>query len=203
MKKTKERILDIALELFNTEGLSKVTLRTIAKKMGISQGNLNYHYKKRDEIIEALYYELVQEIENTIAPMTSKETNLSLMIEISTIVIKDYYKYRFIFLDFVQIMRAYPNLKKHYLKASKYREKQFLTFIELFVNNDIIRPEKLPNEYLMFYYRIQALGNFWISSAETSYNKITKTTISQYTEAMKQAFFPYLTKKGEIEYFSL
>ena len=56
MKDTKEIIINTALKLFNTEGLSKVTLRTIANKMGISQGNLNYHFKKRDDIIEALYF---------------------------------------------------------------------------------------------------------------------------------------------------
>jgi len=41
----------------------KVALRPIANEMGISQGNLNYHFKKRDEIITGFYYELVQQVD--------------------------------------------------------------------------------------------------------------------------------------------
>jgi AcrR family transcriptional regulator len=56
---TKSKILATALKLFNELGLAKVTLRNIAKKMGISQGNLCYHFKKREDILEALYHQLV------------------------------------------------------------------------------------------------------------------------------------------------
>jgi hypothetical protein len=38
MKKTKEKILDTALRLFNQEGLANIKLRRIATEMGISQG---------------------------------------------------------------------------------------------------------------------------------------------------------------------
>ena len=62
MKNTKGTILNTALKLFNSQGLSKVKLRTIANNMGISQGNLNYHFKKREDVIETLYFRLVENI---------------------------------------------------------------------------------------------------------------------------------------------
>ena len=76
MKNTKDRILDTSLELFNSLGLSKVTLRTIANKMGISQGNLNYHFKKREEIIETLYFQLVQNIDNSMLDIEKSKNML-------------------------------------------------------------------------------------------------------------------------------
>jgi AcrR family transcriptional regulator len=53
--KTKERILEAALELFNENGIADVTTHHVAAKCGISPGNLYYHYHNKQEIIHALF----------------------------------------------------------------------------------------------------------------------------------------------------
>ena len=98
MKKTKEIILDTSLELFNSLGLSKVTLRTIANKMEISQGNLNYHFKKREDIIETLYFQLVQNIDSSISSMKEPKNPFQLLVSISQTIMSNFYEYRFFFL---------------------------------------------------------------------------------------------------------
>ena len=100
MKNTKEAILSAALELFNLDGLSKVTLRTIANKMGISQGNLNYHFKKRDDIIETLYFQLVSRIDETMLKKQSKMVGLQSLLSLSSPIMESFYDYRFFLLDF-------------------------------------------------------------------------------------------------------
>ncbi|HEY8401633.1 MAG TPA: TetR/AcrR family transcriptional regulator, partial [Cytophagaceae bacterium] len=59
---TKEKILNTALLLFNKEGIEDITVRDIAKAMGISHGNLCYHYPNKEVIIETLYQQLVDEL---------------------------------------------------------------------------------------------------------------------------------------------
>ena len=61
--KTRDKILQTALNLFNQHGVPNVTLRRIAAEMFISQGNLNYHFKHREDIIEALYFQLLETFE--------------------------------------------------------------------------------------------------------------------------------------------
>ena len=202
MKKTKVIILDTSLELFNSHGLSKVTLRTIAKKMGISQGNLNYHFKKREDIIEALYFQLVNNIDNSMSDLQQSKNPFQLLVSISKTIMSNFYEYRFFLLDFVQIMRENKKVRTHYSELTIQREQQFTMLFNLLIENDLMRKETLPNEYKNLYKRFQMLSEFWISDIEIHNSKSTKKTISTYSEILTQAVFPYLTLKGQKEYHS-
>lgn len=200
MKKTKDIILENSLELFNSLGLSKVTLRTIANKMEISQGNLNYHFKKREDIIEALYFKLVQSIDSSMSSMEEFKNPFKSLISISQTMMNNFYEYRFFLLDFVQIMRENKKIKIHYSKLITEREQQFSMLFNLLIENDLIREEILPNEYKNLYKRLQLLSDFWISDAEIFHSELTKKSISKYSVILMQSIFPYLTLKGQNEY---
>ncbi|WP_415376709.1 TetR/AcrR family transcriptional regulator [Patiriisocius sp. Uisw_017] len=203
MKKTREIILDTSLELFNSLGLSQVTLRTIAKKMGISQGNLNYHFKKRDDIIEGLYFQLVKNIDSSMSSMQESKNPFQLLVSISETIMFNFHEYRFFMLDFTQIMRENKKIKKHYSELTIQREEQFSMLFNLLIKEGLMRKEILPNEYKNLYKRFQILGDFWISDAEILNSNITKKTILTYSVILTQAIFPYLTLKGQKEYHSI
>jgi len=203
MKNTKEIILKTAIELFNKEGLPKVTLRTIANKMGISQGNLNYHFKKREHIIESLYFQLVGRIDENMSKFEDYTIGLESLFSMSSMMMESFYKYRFFMLDFVQIMRENDKVKTHYLQLSKIREEQFNTLFNFLIENETLRKEALPNEYLFLYKRFQILTNFWISSAEITESRLNKKMIKEYSTIINQAIFPYLTDTGKKEYYKL
>lgn len=203
MKKTKEVILDTSLELFNSLGLSQVTLRTIAKKMGISQGNLNYHFKKRDDIIEGLYFQLVKNIDSSMSSMQESKNPFQLLVSISETIMFNFHEYRFFLLDFTQIMRENKKIKKHYSELTIQREEQFSMLFNLLIKEGLMRKEILPNEYKNLYKRFQILGDFWISDAEILNSNITKKTILTYSVILTQAIFPYLTIMGQKEYHSI
>ncbi len=54
-RRTKERILDAALELFNRFGEPNVSTPVVAQALGISPGNLHYHYRAKEELVNALF----------------------------------------------------------------------------------------------------------------------------------------------------
>lgn len=62
--KTRERIVEAALRLFNDDGLAAVTTHRIAAEIGISPGNLHYHFKSKRVIVAWLF----RRFEDRLAP---------------------------------------------------------------------------------------------------------------------------------------
>src|SRR6204780_2621097 len=55
---TRERILDIALELFTEHGYDKTSLREIADELGFTKAALYYHFERKEDILLALHLRL-------------------------------------------------------------------------------------------------------------------------------------------------
>lgn len=64
-RRTRERILETSLALFNARGAPQVTTAEIAGEMNISPGNLYYHFRNREEIVG----ELCARFEARVAPL--------------------------------------------------------------------------------------------------------------------------------------
>jgi AcrR family transcriptional regulator len=57
---TRERILDVALDLFTEQGYDKTTLRQIAEPLGFTQAAIYYHFAAKQDILLALHMRLHQ-----------------------------------------------------------------------------------------------------------------------------------------------
>jgi AcrR family transcriptional regulator len=55
---TKEKILNGSRVLFNREGWREVRIRDIAGSLGISPGNLTYHFPKKEDLLKAILAQL-------------------------------------------------------------------------------------------------------------------------------------------------
>jgi AcrR family transcriptional regulator len=75
-KGTRERILDIALELFIDKGFDKTSLREIAEKLGFSKAALYYHFASKDDILLALHYRFHDILHGVLADLATEETSL-------------------------------------------------------------------------------------------------------------------------------
>jgi len=107
--KTKERILVVAAEQFNRNGVGVVTTNYIAKTMEISPGNLYFHYDNKEEIIEELFARMAKETYKIWRPRrTQKVTPLEFINENFEL----YWNYRFFHREIYSLRRKDVELAK-------------------------------------------------------------------------------------------
>jgi AcrR family transcriptional regulator len=106
--RTRDRILEAALALFNSSGIVSVSINSIAAEVGISPGNLYYHFKTKEEIVERL----VKRYEGRIEAITSSGSILALddiwlvvHLELETI-----QSFRFVYRDIDYLLRDCPRV---------------------------------------------------------------------------------------------
>lgn len=195
MNPTKRKILDTACRLFNENGVSETSLRTIADDMGISIGNLQYHFKKRDDVIETLYFEIVDKMDAVFQP--AQHSLLASVLNFPKITIEVLFEYRFFLIDLVTITRNNQKIKKHFSDLSKLRTSQFLEITQILISKGIMRNEAFEGEYESLYQRIEVISNFWFSSQLIHTNKITRAMVDDYCKVINHAIYPYFTDEAK------
>ncbi|WP_225638616.1 TetR/AcrR family transcriptional regulator [Streptomyces solaniscabiei] len=63
---TRQRIQDVALELFAEQGYEKTSLREIAERLHVTKAALYYHFKTKEEILVSIFEDLSRPIEDLI-----------------------------------------------------------------------------------------------------------------------------------------
>jgi AcrR family transcriptional regulator len=202
MNKTKRKILDTALILLNEQGVSQVSQRSISESLKISPGNLTYHYKKKAEIIEAIYFELVEKMNEAFKKFEEVPNDFNSLIKSSEELFDLLYQYRFFFIDIVQIFRTYQTIANHYRQLQEIRKEQFKGMISQLFDQKIIRPEELPNEYEQLYNRIQINFDFYLSYIGTNKLKIEGKYLQEQKLSFIYALYPYLTEAGKKSFTS-
>lgn len=120
--KTKSKILRTALGLFNNEGESQVSSVDVASVMGISPGNLYYHYKGKDEIILALFDDFEEEIRQVLgapmnAPLSLQDNWIYLYI-----IFEEIYDFRFFYRNMSELLARIPKLRPCFSRILALKE---------------------------------------------------------------------------------
>jgi AcrR family transcriptional regulator len=64
---TRQRIQDVALELFAGQGYEKTSLREISEKLDVTKAALYYHFKTKEDILNSIFEDLNRPVEELIA----------------------------------------------------------------------------------------------------------------------------------------
>jgi len=98
-RRTRERILDLALRLFNDFGEPNVNTTLISEEMKISPGNLYYHFKNKDDIVVCIFQDFEREITQVLAIPTGRDANMEDVWLFLHLLFEQIWKYRFFYRD--------------------------------------------------------------------------------------------------------
>lgn len=190
---TREKILLTALLLFNKTGIHQQTVRTIADKVGISHGNLCYHFANKWLIVEEIFKEIEQLEPN------NKITKLKNAFDLQMAFFKLQIKYQFYFEDLTEIFKHLPTIYDTYRKIVSSRDDKLETMLAALVESDAILPmSKKELSQLMGMHKI--FSNFWAIDAKYFHRGRKNDRLNYYHQLNCSMIVPYLTSKGLREY---
>lgn len=152
--KTREKILQTSLLLFNEEGESHVTTVDIANELDISPGNLYYHFKGKEVIIENLFEKFEDSFSDILHAPIKKELKMEDSWYYLYVVFEEMYHYRFIYQNLSDLLQRYESINKQFRKLlnlkfqtassiiASLREEQVLAIddatVEILINNIVM-----------------------------------------------------------------
>jgi len=103
-RRTRERILETALALFNRVGEPNVTTADIADEMEISPGNLYYHFSNKDEIIAELFAAFERRADEVLAVPGERAASVEDLWLTLHLLFEAMWDHRFLFRDLDEIL---------------------------------------------------------------------------------------------------
>ncbi|WP_042225167.1 TetR/AcrR family transcriptional regulator [Oceanobacillus manasiensis] len=199
MLKTKEKVLETATLMFNQEGTSSVSTNHIASRLGISTGNLYYHFKNKEEIIRSIFEKMVQEWDIVWqVPSSDWQPNL---VDLKAIIRQTFQlqlKYQFFYRELIVLMKIDPLLKDRHQKIQAQRMTEQKRFFQHFINGDVLRlphDEAIIDTLLTISWMI---NNYWLAFLETNNEDISADKIEQGIQLIMTVLEPYINRDGGI-----
>ncbi|MBH2000949.1 MAG: TetR/AcrR family transcriptional regulator [Moraxellaceae bacterium] len=152
--KTKDRILQISLQLFNERGERSVTTNHIAAELGISPGNLYYHFRSKQEIIKELAQQYQAETLEMLSLPTDRPLNANDKISYFQVLSNQLWAYRFIHRDVYHLVENNEDFRKIYPRFAGQVMQQGQRIYRAFVDAGLMKMTDSEIEALII--------NLWI-----------------------------------------
>lgn len=203
--KTKERILQTSLALFNEKGERAVTTNHIASELGISPGNLYYHYRNKQEIIRALFDQYRQETVDVLNMPEGRDLTSSDKIQYFQSLSKQLWSYRFLHRDIHHLIEANPEFQKLYPIFASQVMKQGQKIYQGFVDVGLMEmtPPEIEALIINLWIVLTNWSNFLYMSGHLKDDKDSEHLVWQ---ALRQMVFlegPYLRGESRETYEQL
>lgn len=187
-----------SLRLFNERGTDVVTVRHIAQAVGISHGNLCYHFPNTDALVVGLYEQLVARLSESLAGVADAGFDLPMLRQLANQTMATLYEYRFLMLDFAAIMRRLPTIREAHRGLMEQRAVLFRHVLTQLRVNGLLKPELYEGHDEHLLTQLFIIGDFWIASAEWLYESSLPDKLSYYQQVLTALLVPLLTEQGRV-----
>ena len=137
--KTVARIVEGALELMNRSDGAAVTTNHIAAHLGMSPGNLYYHFRNREEIVRAIFPRIVAEALAATAPPAGPRLTAHEFGERHLQGVRTLWRYRFFFRDLNQLVVRDARLAESYRDYQRRLRAQYRGLFERLIADGSMR----------------------------------------------------------------
>jgi AcrR family transcriptional regulator len=194
--KTRDRILDMSLRLFNEEGEAHTTTIDIAAELDISPGNLYYHFKGKDQIIAELFSQFELAIRQTLGapldqPLHEKQGQIEDNWYFLYVVLEELYQYRFLYHNMDDLLRRYTQLLRGFRRIVAAKRAALGAIIDSLLEQSLIHPPEAQIKALVENMTLQL--TYWMNFDRLLHNeRDAQLSIHQGVLQLLTMIAPYL-----------
>ena len=197
---TKDKIIGTAIDLFNIHGTKAISTNHIAKEMGISPGNLYYHFRSKNDIIRSISDNFSNELGSvfkiqldTIADFSSNLTSLFNRF------FKIQQSYQFLFLEGVHLTKQDSRLLDNYTNLRSLIKKGYHELLSNLVKIKIMKRQSLNiiDDLLDAQWIIKW---YWINHTILDRNTYDDSQIKKGIKLSFSIIKPQLTSIGKVAF---
>lgn len=120
-RRTRERIMELSLRLFNEFGEPNITTTVIAEEMNISPGNLYYHFRNKDDIVNSIFAQFEVEINHMLGVPKGRRVNIEDIWLYLHLMFELVWRYRFFYRDLSDLLSRNRTLELHFKQILAYK----------------------------------------------------------------------------------
>ena len=189
---TKDRIIEESKRLFFVQGIANTRLQQIADAAGISVGNLAYHFKNKETIVEATYENLFEELATVLSQYAGYADFTGFDKQFSDL----YFFFEnnsFTFNNSWEIERNYPQIQKEWLSVNNKILLQIKKRIDICTTNGLIKQEPWKGAYDLLSQNLLIIINSWIPQQTLRRKNVNA---SLFKRNLWSLLYPNFTIKG-------
>ena len=136
-RQTAERIVASALGLFNRFGEPNVAATMVAADLGISPGNLYYHYPGKEDIVNHLFGQYLNDLQ-ALLPASQDVKDLEDAWFFMHSLFELVWRYRFLYRDLNDLLSKYRQLEQQVKQVLADKHASFLTLLKRMTDQGLL-----------------------------------------------------------------
>jgi AcrR family transcriptional regulator len=190
--RTRARILDAALALFNEHGTAAVSTNRVAAAAGLSPGNLYYHFADKQQIIRALHGRYAAAQEALWGASDGQRASLALLRENLGRSMELAWEYRFLERELMALLRSDELLAAAHRAVYERRLAQWVAFGERLAAGGVIRRPAPPVAIADLAVAAWLIGTGWLPFLEITGNPRDPAQVARGADLVMAVLAPYL-----------
>jgi AcrR family transcriptional regulator len=165
-RRTRERILETSLALMNRFGEPHITTADIADEMNISPGNLYYHFRNKDDIIEELYNALEARLEPLFTLPSARLPDVEDLWFMLHVLFESMWEFRFFYRDVLELTSRNRKVGLRFADLTRRGENTVLQLLRSMVAGGALRASE--REIAAAAQNAVIVATYWMSFQRTT-----------------------------------
>jgi AcrR family transcriptional regulator len=160
-QRTRARVLSESLRLFNELGEANVTTGAIAAELGMSPGNLYYHFRNKDQIVEELFERFEERIDVQPGPAGGAAEAIENLWLYLHLMLEAIWDYRFLYRNLDDLLTRNRRLREHFGRIIGRKQAAVAGLCESLVQARAMRAR--PDEIRALARNVMVVATYWLS----------------------------------------